>query len=234
MIDRVVAIAGATGAAGHAAAAAFAGAGARLGLIGSDESSLRAMAGELSLTNDRWHPGVGDLRDAAEARGAVATIAEALGPVDVLLHLVGGWTGGTPTVDVSVADFDSMLGQHLYSTLNMIQATVPGMLDRGWGRVIAISTPLASEPGPRGGGYIAAKAAQEALMRTLARDMAGTGVTANLIMVKKIDTKHERETAPTAKNASWTTPEEIAEVMLLMASDEAVTINGSRIPLYGR
>jgi NAD(P)-dependent dehydrogenase (short-subunit alcohol dehydrogenase family) len=154
--------------------------------------------------------------------------------VDVLLHLVGGWTGGTPTVDVSVDDFDSMLGQHLYSTLNMIQATVPGMLDRGWGRVIAISTPLASEPGPRGGGYIAAKAAQEALMRTLARDMAGTGVTANLIIVKKIDAKHERETAPTPKNASWTTPEEIAEVMLLLASDEAATINGSRIQLYGR
>lgn len=164
----------------------------------------------------------------------MAPIEETLGPVDVLLHLVGGWTGGTPTVEVSTDDFDSMLGQHLYSTLNMIQATVPGMLERGWGRVMAISTPLASEPGPRGGGYICAKAAQEALLRTLARDTAGTGVTANLILVKTIDAKHERDTAPTPKNASWSTPEEIAEVMLFLASDAAATINGARIPLFGR
>jgi NAD(P)-dependent dehydrogenase (short-subunit alcohol dehydrogenase family) len=233
-IDRVVAIAGATGGAGRAAAAAFADAGARLGLIGTDEARLAALAAELRLPNDRWHPGVGDLRNPDGARGAVEAVADALGPVEVLLHLVGGWTGGTPTVEVSTDDFDSMLGQHLYSTLHMIQATVPGMLVRGWGRLMAISTPLATEPGPRGGGYVAAKAAQESLVRTLARDTAGTGVTANLILVKTIDAKHERDTAPTPKNTSWTTPEEIARVMLFLATDEAATINGARIPLFGR
>jgi NAD(P)-dependent dehydrogenase (short-subunit alcohol dehydrogenase family) len=233
-VERVVAIAGATGGAGRAAAAAFATAGARLGLIGTDESRLSALAAELGLADDRWHPGVGDLTSAAGARLAVSPIADALGPIDILLHVVGGWTGGTPTVEVSTDDFDAMLGQHLYSTLHMVQATVPGMLQRGWGRVMAVSSPLASEPGPRGGGYIAAKAAQEALLRTLARDTAGTGVTANLIMVKTIDIRHERDSAPTPKNASWTTPEEIAEVMLFLAGDAASTINGARIPLFGR
>ena len=233
-VDRVVAIAGATGAAGRAAAAAFARAGARLGLIGTDGARLSAMADELGLAQDRWHPGVGDLRDAAEARAAVAAIEGSIGPVDVLLCLVGGWNGGTPTVEVSTDDFDSMLGQHLFSTLHMIQATVPGMLARGWGRVMAISTPLVAEPGPRGGGYLAAKAAQEALLRTLARDTAGKGVTANLLIVRTIDVKHERASDPTPKNASWTEPEEIAEVMVLLAGDSASTINGARIPLYGR
>jgi NADP-dependent 3-hydroxy acid dehydrogenase YdfG len=233
-IDRVVAIAGATGGAGRAAAAAFARAGARLGLIGTDEGRLAALADELGLEAGRWQSGVGNLRNADEARAAVAAIEATLGPVDVLLNLIGGWKGGTPTVEVSAADFDEMLGQHLYSTLNMIQATVPGMLERGWGRVMAISTPLAAEPGPRGGGYVAAKAAQEALMRTLARDTAGTGVTANLIIVRTIDVKHERESDPTPKNASWTTPEEIAELMVTLAGNPAAVINGARIPLYGR
>ena len=233
-VDRVVAIAGATGAAGRAATAAFARAGARLGLIGTDGARLSALADELGVARDRWHPGVGNLRDAAEARAAVAAIEGSIGPVDVLLCLVGGWNGGTPTVEVSTDDFDSMLGQHLYSTLHMIQATVPGMLARGWGRVMAISTPLVAEPGPRGGGYLAAKAAQEALLRTLARDTAGTGVTANLLIVRTIDVEHERSTAPTPKNASWTEPEEIAEVMVLLADAAASTINGARIPLYGR
>lgn len=233
-VDRVVAIAGATGGAGRAAAAAFARAGARLGLIGTDEARLNALADELGLAADRWQAGVANLRDADETRAAVVAIEESLGPVDIALCLVGGWNGGTPTVDVSADDFDDMLGQHLYGTLNVVQATVPGMLARGWGRVLAISTPLVAEPGPRGGGYLAAKAAQEALLRTLARDLAGTGVTANLIIVRTIDVKHERESEPTPKNASWTTPEEIAEVMVLLASDAASTINGARIPLYGR
>jgi NAD(P)-dependent dehydrogenase (short-subunit alcohol dehydrogenase family) len=233
-VDRVVAIAGATGGAGRAAAAAFARAGTRLGLIGTDEGRLAALAGELGLELGRWHPGVANLRSGDEARKAVAAIESALGPVGVLLNLVGGWSGGTPAVEMSADDIDEMLGQHLYGTLNMIQATVPGMLERGWGRVIALSTPLAAEPGPRGGGYVVAKAAQEALMRTLARDTAGTGVTANLIIVRNIDVKHERESDPTPKNASWTTPEEIAEVMVMLAGDAASTINGARIPLYGR
>jgi 3-oxoacyl-[acyl-carrier protein] reductase len=233
-VDRVVAIAGATGGAGRAAAAAFARAGARLGLIGTDEARLNALADELGLAADTWQAGVGNLRDADETRAAVAAIEESLGPVDIALCLVGGWNGGTPTVEVSADDFDHMLGQHLYGTLNVVQATVPGMLARGWGRVVAISTPLVAEPGPRGGGYLAAKAAQEAVMRTLARDLAGSGVTANLIIVRTIDVKHERESEPTPKNASWTTPEEIAEVMVLLASDAATTINGARIPLYGR
>src|SRR5215210_5390474 len=112
-VDHVVAIAGATGAAGRAAAAAFAHAGARLGLIGTDESRLRALADELGLTEDRWQAGVGDLTSATGARAAVSPISEALGHIEVLLHVVGGWTGGTPTVEVGTDDFDSMLGQHL-------------------------------------------------------------------------------------------------------------------------
>ena len=233
-IDRVVAIAGATGGAGRAAAAAFARAGARLGLIGTDATRCSAVADELGLAADRWEVGVGNLRDPGETRAAVAAIEKSLGPVDIALCLVGGWNGGTPTVEVSPDDFDDMLGQHLYSTLNVVQATVPGMLSRGWGRVVAISTPLVAEPGPRGGGYLAAKSAQEAVIRTLARDVAGTGLTANLIIVRTIDVKHERQSEPTSKNASWTTPEEIADVMLMLASDAAATINGARIPLFGR
>ncbi|HEX6655946.1 MAG TPA: hypothetical protein VF153_07025, partial [Candidatus Limnocylindria bacterium] len=65
-------------------------------------------------------------------------------------------------------------------------------------------------------------------------DLAGSGVTANVILVRAIDAKHQRDTRPSTRNASWTTPEEIAEVMLMLASDAARTVNGARIPLYGR
>jgi NAD(P)-dependent dehydrogenase (short-subunit alcohol dehydrogenase family) len=233
-MERVVAIVGATGAAGWAAAAAFAAAGAKLGLIGTDAGRLSALASELGLANGRWQAGVADVCTPDGARSAIGSVTQALGPIDVLLYLVGGWNGGSPTTEVDPSDFDSMLHQHLYGTLHSVQAVVPGMIERGWGRVMVISTPLATEPGPRGGGYIAAKAAQEALIRTLARDLAGSGVTANVILVRTIDAKHDRESEPSTKNASWTTPEEIAETMVMLASDAARTINGARIPLYGR
>jgi 3-oxoacyl-[acyl-carrier protein] reductase len=79
-----------------------------------------------------------------------------------------------------------------------------------------------------------AKAAEETLVRSLAREVSGSGVTANLVLIRKLDAEHERETAPTATNASWTTPEEVAETIVFLASPAAAAVNGARIPLYGR
>jgi NAD(P)-dependent dehydrogenase (short-subunit alcohol dehydrogenase family) len=59
-------------------------------------------------------------------------------------------------------------------------------------------------------------------------------VTANLVVVRSIDPRHERETAPTPKNAAWTTPEEIAAALAFLASPAAAAITGARIPLDGR
>jgi NAD(P)-dependent dehydrogenase (short-subunit alcohol dehydrogenase family) len=127
-----------------------------------------------------------------------------------------------------------MLDQHLWTTLQVVQAAVPGMVERGWGRIVAVSTTFAANPAAKGASYAIAKAAEETLVRALAREVGANGVTANVVVVKKIDTEHERESAPSPKNATWTTPEEIAAVMRFLCSDEAAAINGARIPLDGR
>jgi NAD(P)-dependent dehydrogenase (short-subunit alcohol dehydrogenase family) len=234
LADRVVAVPGATGAAGRAAVAAFAAEGCKLGLIGTDMAKLATLAADLGLAHGRWHGAAGDVTQADDVRRVVGEITNGLGPVDVMVHVVGGWLGGTPAVELDPADVATSFDQHVFSTLHMVQSTVPGMVERGWGRIFAISQPLASEPGPRGGGYLMAKAAQEVMLRSLARDLAGSGVTANLLIVKTIDKDHERDTAPTTKNAQWTTPEEIAAAMVVLCGDAAATINGARIPLFGR
>ena len=79
-----------------------------------------------------------------------------------------------------------------------------------------------------------AKAAEETLIRTIAREVATTGVTANLVVVKAIDIEHARETDPSPKNASWSTPEEVAATIRFLCSDGAASVNGARIPLDGR
>ena len=230
--DRVVLITGATGELGRVSARTFADAGARLALAGTDEGHLRDLATELGLEDDRWMPVVVDLRDRAATRDALTATEAALGRIDVLLHLVGGWSGGTPIAELDPADVTAMLDQHLWTTLHLTQTVVPGMVERGWGRVMAVSAPPAAEPAPKLAPYAIGKSAEEALLRTLARETANTGVTVNLVVVKAIDEARERTTDP--KKSSWTTPEEIAAVFRFLASDDAAAITGARIPLFGR
>jgi NAD(P)-dependent dehydrogenase (short-subunit alcohol dehydrogenase family) len=232
MTDRVVLITGATGVLGRAVARTFASDGARIALVGTNADRLAAVAGELGLADDRWVAAVGDLRQPAGAEGVAATVTAAFGRVDVLAHLVGGWLGGTSIADLDPVDIAGMLDQHLWTTLHVTRAVVPGMVERGWGRVLAVSAPVASEPAAKSAAYAVGKAAEEALLRTLAREVSGKGVTVNLVVVKAIDEGGERGTDP--KKASWTGPDEIAATFRFLASDEAAAVNGARIPLYGR
>jgi NAD(P)-dependent dehydrogenase (short-subunit alcohol dehydrogenase family) len=234
MDDRVALITGATGPLGRVVAAAFAEDGARLGLAGSDPDRLQSLATDLQLPEGLWVPAVGDLRDPDATRAAVEAVVARFGRVDILLHLVGGWAGGTAVVDLDLDEVRTMLDQHLWTTIHAVRAVLPGMVERGWGRIVAVSTPFAADPGAKGASYAIAKAAEETLLRSVAREVSSTGVTANLVVVKKIDADHARESEPSPKNAAWTTPEEIASTMRVLCSDAAAAINGARIPLHGR
>ena len=234
MTDRVVLITGATGPLGRVAAGAVAEAGARLGLGGTDAHWLSDLAGELGLPDDQWVAAVGDLTKAEGAAAARTAVEERFGPIDVLLHLAGGWAGGTPVVELDHEDVRGMQDQHLWSTLHMVQAVAPGMVERGWGRIVAISSPFAVSPGPKGASYAIAKAAEEVLLRSLAREVANSGVTANLVALRTLDAKYQREAAPSQKNAASTTPDEVTRTLLFLASDDATSINGAVIPLDGR
>jgi NAD(P)-dependent dehydrogenase (short-subunit alcohol dehydrogenase family) len=229
--ERVVLVTGATGVLGQVVAGRFAAAGARLGLVGTHLDRLTGLARDLGLVADRWAPGIGDLTDREEARVAVKSVTDRLGRVDVVLHLVGGWTGGTAVVDLDPGELRTMLDQHLWTTLNVVQATVPAMIAAGWGRVAAVGSRPALEASPKSASYAVAKAAEDTLLRTVAREVAGTGVTVNLVTVGTIDEEHERDSSPTPKNATWTTPEEIAAALLYLCSDEASAVNGARLPL---
>jgi NAD(P)-dependent dehydrogenase (short-subunit alcohol dehydrogenase family) len=230
----VVLITGATGSAGRAAAARFAADGARVALVGRDQATLDELGQSLGVDDDRWLAVPGELTDADAARAMAAAVTAEWGRVDVLLHLVGGWAGGTPVVELDHDEVHNMLDQHLWTTLHAVQAVVPGMVERGHGRVLAVSSPFASEPPPKGASYALAKAAEEVLLRSLAREVAGTGVTANLLLVRTIDAEHERETDPSPKNAAWTTPQEIADALAFLASPAGAAVNGARIALHGR
>lgn len=229
-----VLVTGATGPSGRAVARRFAQDGARLALNGSDAGRLAGVVGGLGLGADRVIAVAGDLTDPEAARGVIAAAEAAFGRVDVLVHLVGGWTGGTAVADLDHAEVRGMLDQHLWTTLNTLQAVLPGMTSRGFGRVVAVSSPLATTPGPRGASYAMAKAAEEVLLRSVAREAAADGVTANILVIRTLDDERSRAAQPNAKTAGWTTPEELADAIAWLASPAAAAVNGQRIPLDGR
>jgi len=224
MAERVIAITGATGRLGRVVAAHFAGMGARLALLARSEEKVAALAAELPGGAERHAGFAVDLGDAASAVAAAAAVRDRLGPAGVLLQLVGGYAGGTPFVDGDDEEFRHLLDLNLWSTIHALRAFLPDVIAAQDGRIVTVSTFVAATPTPKHAAYAASKAAVEALTISVARDLAGTTATSNVIVVRAIGIEK-----PTDTRAA-----EIAAAMAFLCSPEAGAINGQRIPLVGR
>lgn len=224
MKNRVVVITGATGVLGGLVAHSFAEGGVSLALISDDQNILKSLEKNLNLPDERILIHTANLLDEKAVRDSVEAVSAKFGRVDALIHLVGGWTGGKTIAESDADEFKFMLDQHAWTTIHLLSAFSPKLAENGWGRVIAVSSPLATNPTGKMGAYAAGKAAQETLLMTLADEFAGTDITANVILVKAIDVKG---------TGKGTSPDEIVSAMLYLFSEEAQKVNGARIPLYG-
>jgi NAD(P)-dependent dehydrogenase (short-subunit alcohol dehydrogenase family) len=224
MAERVVVITGATGKLGPAVAERFAADGNRLALLARDEESCIGVA--MSLPGGiRRHRGIPvDLSDLVSATAAADTVREMLGPPQVLLHLVGTYLGGAPFEDSPLEDWHTLLDVNLWSTVNAIRAFLPDIKAAEHGRIITMSTPLAGTPVTNVAAYAATKAGVESLTLSVAKDLSGTGATANVLLVRTIG----------SEKPTHTRPEEIAAAMAWLCSPEASAVSGQRIPLVGR
>ena len=233
LANRTAVITGASGGLGSALARDLASLGVNLALLERNPAKLAFLVGELAMPPERVLTHAVDLLDAAAARAAADAVLARFGRVDILLHVVGGWTGGKTLVDTPAADLESMLNQHVWTSFNVLQAFVPHLIKNGWGRIVMITTPAAGRPGAKGGAYAAGKAGQEALMLALSQELKGTGVTANLLQVRQIDAAREKVSAPTPANTAWSTPEELSAAVQYLLSDAAGTVNGAKLPMFG-
>jgi NAD(P)-dependent dehydrogenase (short-subunit alcohol dehydrogenase family) len=188
---------------------------------------------KLDLPASRSLTLAGNVASPQDMRAAADAILHKFKGIHVLINLVGGWIGGKTVLETKQEELSSMLDQHLFAGYTLIQAFVPPMLDSNWGRVLVVSSPNASRTPGNNSPYAIGKVAMETLMLSLAAELKPTGVTANVLLVRTIDVAHEREKAPNKENQGWTSPEEISATLLHLCGDEAGTINGARIPLYG-
>jgi NAD(P)-dependent dehydrogenase (short-subunit alcohol dehydrogenase family) len=226
---KVALVAGGTGGLGRAVSLAFLDEGAKVVVPYRSEKEFaelkRAAAGREAQLIGRMV----DVTDEA----AVAQLVEEIGRIDVLVNTVGGYVGGVELWKVAPADFDRMLNLNLRSGYLLARAVVPGMLKRGHGAVVNVSAKAALDHGAGASAYAASKAASLAVMDSLAADTRGTGVRVNSVLPSIIDTKVNREAMPDAKFDVWPKPEDIAKVILFLASDAAKVVHGAAVTVYG-
>jgi NAD(P)-dependent dehydrogenase (short-subunit alcohol dehydrogenase family) len=177
-------------------------------------------------------PAVLDSLDSAK-KATDAVIAR-FGKIDVLAHLVGGFAGGQAIVDTDDATFQRMLDMNLNSAFHILRAVIPHMRKAGEGRIIAIGSRAAEEPGPKVGSYSASKAALVSLIRTVALENRDASITANILLPGTMDTPANRKAMPDADTTTWVQPASVASLIVWLAGDAGKDVTGASIPVYGR
>jgi NAD(P)-dependent dehydrogenase (short-subunit alcohol dehydrogenase family) len=224
---RVVVIAGAGGSLGPHVARALAAAGATLALTDRKPERLEGLEAADSRAVDLLDPG------AAEAWAR--ELEEKLGRVDAVVHLVGGWRGGTPLAEAPLEDWD-FLNDLLVRTVQHTSCAFFGALARsGRGRFVLMSAKQAVAPTNDNAAYAAAKAAAEAWVYALADGFAkdGGGATANVIAINALVTPEMRQAEPDKAFKTFTDAADIAEAIRFVLSDAGAKMNGQRLALHG-
>jgi NAD(P)-dependent dehydrogenase (short-subunit alcohol dehydrogenase family) len=231
--NQIVLVAGGTGGLGRAVSLAFLAEGAKTVVTYRAEpefAALRDAAGahEANLQGHRV-----DVTDEAAVRGVVDTIVAQHGRLDVLVNTVGGYAGGIKLWELETRTFEQMLALNLRAGYALARAAVAPMLKQQHGAIVNVAAKAALDHGGGAAAYAASKAAAVAMMDSLAEDLKGTGVRVNSILPSIIDTEANRRAMPEADFAKWPKPEELARVVLFLASDEARAVHGASVPVYG-
>ncbi|MDR4478930.1 MAG: SDR family NAD(P)-dependent oxidoreductase [Nitrospira sp.] len=222
--EKVVLIAGGSGALGQTVTPAFAAAGARVITVDRDPPSAQVAAGNAMKA---------DVTDEVDVQRLVKQVMHAQGRIDVLINLVGGFANGS-IMETDVSLWQRMLTMNVTAAFLLSKAVLPHMVTRGAGRILHVAAWAVVEPFPGAVAYIVAKSSLLALIRVLALELKGSGVTVNGVLPTTIDTPANRASMPQVDPSTWTKPESIAETMIFLASEEAGQISGVAIPVGSR
>jgi len=238
-----VLVAGGTGGLGRAVSLAFLSEGAAVHVTYRSEeefSALQSAAGQSTHSSGlkeapvhlRVDPLYGHRTDVTNEQ-QTATLIEKFARLDVLVNTVGAYAGGTPLWQTGLDVYDRMMNANVRSGFVLARAIAPLMLAQNSGVIVNISSRAAVDHAAGASAYAASKAAALAMMNSLAADLNGTGVRVNTILPSIIDTAANRTAMPGADYSKWPKPEEIAEVILFLSSDQAKLIHGAAVPVYG-
>lgn len=250
-------VTGSTSGIGEAIAKALAAEGVAVVIHGRRQSRANQVADEINAAGGRAIIALGDLATDAGADAVAYAANEQLGCVDILVNNAGAFPQST-WFSADAAHWTDLYNQNVGSMVRLIDRLVPSMKRRGWGRVVSIASIVATMPFARSAAYAATKSANVNLAVSLAKELAGTGVTSNAVSPGMIDTPGVedmlRRIAPqlglppddlpaikeyAAKSlvpnpsARLGRPEEVAAAVTFLASPLAGYINGANLRVDG-
>ncbi|MBR0715900.1 SDR family oxidoreductase [Bradyrhizobium liaoningense] len=225
MQGKVIVITGSLGALGQVVAQIAQARGARVAGIDHAPSQVPATA-------DRIEIGGVDLSDEAQAKKAIDAAAKHFGRLDALINIAGGFAFET-IGDGDIKTWQRMYALNVLTALNTSRAALSHLAASGSGRIVNVGAMGALQAGSGMGPYAASKAGVHRLTEALANEWKGK-VTVNAVLPSIIDTQANRASMPNADFAKWVTPQELAEVILFLASDAASAVTGALIPVSGR
>jgi 2-dehydro-3-deoxy-L-rhamnonate dehydrogenase (NAD+) len=172
---------------------------------------------------------------------ALRRVAADTGPVDILVNSAGIVGVGKPLLDTTTDEWRQVLDVNVLGTVNALRVFVPGMRDRGWGRVVNMASIAGKEGNPNSSIYSASKAAVIGLTKSIGKELATTGVLVNAIAPAVIATPMNADTAPGLLTHVTSLipmrrigqPEEVAELVAFLCSDRVSFSTGAVYDISG-
>jgi len=230
---RVVIVAGGTGGLGVSISLAFLNEGATVIVPYLKEEAFEALKRLAGVKEPSLEGRYVDVSDEASTTDFINAVGKRYETIDILVNTIGGYAGGVKLWYLKTSTLDQMLSLNLRSGFVLSRAVLPTMLRAGSGAIVNVAAKAAVDHASGAAAYAASKAAAVALMDSLAADTKGAGVRVNSVLPSIIDTPANRLAMPEADLAVWPKPQDIAQVILFLASDAAKTIHGASVPVYG-
>ncbi|MGF1659361.1 MAG: 3-oxoacyl-[acyl-carrier-protein] reductase [Rubrimonas sp.] len=230
-------VTGASGGIGGAVARALHAQGATVGLSGTREAPLTALADELGA---RAHALPCDLSDGAAVDALPKRAAEAMGGLDILVNNAGV-TRDNLFMRMSDAEWDAVIAVNLTAAFRLMRASLRGMMKARWGRIVSVTSIVGVTGNPGQGNYAASKAGLIGMSKSLAAEVASRGVTVNCVAPGFIETAMTGaltdaqkakllEAIPAGRMGA---AEEIAAAVVYLASAEAAYVTGATLHVNG-
>lgn len=235
LTGRVALVPGGLGGLGAAVTQAFARAGAAVVVSGSQEradqlASLKADLGDLA---ERVTFTQANALEEDQVERLVWSTVERHGRLDILVNTIGGWAAGQPVTALDRATWRRMLDINLEAAFLLAKYAARPMQQQAWGRILHVSSRAARAGRRNAAAYAVAKNAVLALMEVQAEELRDAGITVNAILPSIIDTPANRASMPSGDFSRWPKAEDVAAVLLFLASEDASLISGASIPVYG-
>jgi 3-oxoacyl-[acyl-carrier protein] reductase len=237
---RVALVMGASKGIGRGIAESLVREGARVAVASRGRERLDAVVEELGGDVAAFVADAGDLE---RLRELPAEVEAAIGPIDILVANTGGPPMGGP-LDNSVEEWEEAYRSLVLGVRVLVEEVLPGMRERGWGRIVNVGSNSTVEPIPTLAISNSVRQAAVGFLKTLSREVAADGVTVNTVVTGKFATDRLAENEGSMENAQRNAektvpakrlglPEEFGDLVAFLAGDRAAYITGTTIPIDG-